>query len=77
MGFHPDDPLFNVRPRPRIVKDGAALMIVVETTPSPSNSITFCLGNLATNRGNNVLAIAEELWPYLFLSLSQHTFPMV
>ena len=31
---------------------------VVETVLSPSNGITFCPGSLATNRGNDVLAIA-------------------
>ena len=64
MGLHPDDLSFNVRARPRIVKDGAALRGVVETVPSSSNSITFCPGSLATNRGNFMLAIAEDLWPY-------------
>ena len=64
MGLHPDDPSFNVRGRPRIVKDGAALRRVVETVPSVSNGITFCPGSLATNRNNDVMAIAEELWPH-------------
>ncbi len=64
MGLHPDDPSFNVRGRPRIVKDEAALRRVVETVPSPSNGITFCPGSLATHRSNNVLAIAERLWPH-------------
>ena len=64
MGLHTDDLSFNVRARPRIVKDGAALRGVVETVPSSSNSITFCPGSLATNRGNFMLAIAEDLWPY-------------
>jgi len=64
MGLHPDDPSFNVRARPRIVKDRAALKRVVGIVPSPSNGITFCPGSLATRRENDVLAIAEELWPH-------------
>jgi mannonate dehydratase len=64
MGLHPDDPSFNVRGRPRIVKDAAALRRVVETVPSSSNGITFCPGSLATNLDNDVMAIAEELWPH-------------
>ena len=64
MGLYPDDPSFHVRVLPRIVKDGAALRRIVETVPSPSNGITFCPGSLATNRGNDVLAIAEKLWPH-------------
>ena len=64
MGLHPDDPAFNVRGRPRIVKDGAALERVVDIVPSASNGITFCPGSLATNRHNDVLDIAEQLWPH-------------
>ena len=64
MGLHPDDPSFNVRARPRIVKDSATLKRVVGIVPSPSNGITFCPGSLATRRENDVLAIAEELWPH-------------
>ena len=64
MGLHPDDPSFNVRGRPRIVKDKAALKRVVDIVPSASNGITFCPGSLATNRDNDVLAIAEQLWPH-------------
>ena len=64
MGLHPDDPSFNVRARPRIVKDSAALKRVVGIVPSPSNGITFCPGSLATRRENDVLAIAEEMWPH-------------
>ena len=64
MGLHPDDPSFNVRGRPRIVKDSAALKRVVDIVPSASNGITFCPGSLATNRDNDVLAIAEQLWPH-------------
>ncbi|SVE06466.1 uncharacterized protein METZ01_LOCUS459320, partial [marine metagenome] len=64
MGLHPDDPSFNVRGRPRIVKDGAALQRVVDIVPSASNGITFCPGSLATNRHNDVMSIAEQLWPH-------------
>ena len=75
MGLHPDDPSFQVRARPRIVKDGAALRGVVETVPSSSNSITFCPGSLATNRGNFMLAIAEDLWPhFVFVTFATYFF---
>ena len=64
MGLHPDDPSFNVRGRPRIVKDAAALQRVVHIVPSASNGITFCPGSLATNRHNDVMDIAQKLWPH-------------
>jgi mannonate dehydratase len=53
-----------VRGRPRIVKDGAALQRVVDIVPSASNGITFCPGSLATNRHNDVMDIAQKLWPH-------------
>jgi mannonate dehydratase len=64
LGLHPDDPSFNVRGRPRIVKDGAALQRVVDIVPSAANGITFCPGSLATNRRNDVMDIAARLWPH-------------
>ena len=64
MGLHPDDPSFNVRGRPRIIKDGAALQRLVDIVPSASNGITFCPGSLATNRRNDVVDIAAKLWPH-------------
>lgn len=64
MGLHPDDPSFNVRGRPRIIKDGAALQRLVDIVPSVANGITFCPGSLATNRRNDLVDIAARLWPH-------------
>ena len=64
MGIHPDDPAFNVRGRPRIIKDQDALERVIRIIPSPSNGITFCPGSLATNRNNDLIAITNNLWTH-------------
>ena len=65
MGLHPDDPSFNVRARPRIVKDSAALKEGRWDCATCSVQWHHVLsGQSATRRENDVIAIAEEMWPH-------------
>jgi len=61
MCIHPDDPPFPILGLPRVVSTEKDLGDVINSTPSPSNGITFCTGSLGARGDNDLPGIVERL----------------
>jgi mannonate dehydratase len=70
MCIHPDDPPFPILGLPRVVSTENDLLDVVNTSPSPSNGLTFCTGSLGARGDNDLPAMIGRLGKHIhFLHL--------
>ena len=70
MCIHPDDPPFPILGLPRVVKNEADLIDIVNMYPSPANGITLCTGSLGANAANDIPGIIARLGQHIhFLHL--------
>jgi len=61
LAIHPDDPPWPILGLPRIVKDRADLVRVLEASDDPANGLTFCTGALGARRGADLAGMAGDL----------------
>lgn len=60
LAIHPDDPPWPILGLPRIVKDRADLVRVLEASDDRANGLTFCTGALGARRGADLAGMASE-----------------
>lgn len=60
MAIHPDDPPRPIFGLPRIVKNRADLLRIVETVDDPCNGLTVCSGSLGADPANDMVALVKE-----------------
>jgi mannonate dehydratase len=74
MAIHPDDPPWDMFGLPRIITGMDSYRRLFAAVPEINNGITFCTGSLGAGRGNDLVAMAEELAPRIhFAHLRQIT----
>ena len=61
MASHIDDPCWSVFGLPRIVKNQANLLRLMQAVPNPHNGVTLCTGSLSSDPANDIPAIIRSL----------------
>lgn len=60
MAIHPDDPPRPIFGLPRIVKDRADLLRLLDIVDDPANGLTLCSGSLGASCKNDIPALVRE-----------------
>ncbi|RPA63702.1 mannonate dehydratase [Aerococcus agrisoli] len=61
MAIHPDDPPFDMFEYPRITKNKADILKIVNAVDSPCNGVTFCTGSYGANPENDLVDMIHSL----------------
>jgi mannonate dehydratase len=61
MAIHMDDPAWSVFGLPRIVKNKADILKLMDAVPNPRNGVTLCTGSLGSNPKNDIPDIIRSL----------------
>lgn len=61
MAVHMDDPAWSVFGLPRIVKNKADILRLMDAVPNPHNGVTLCTGSLGSNPQNDIPDIIRSL----------------
>lgn len=61
MAIHMDDPAWSVFGLPRIVKNKADILRLMDAVPDPHNGVTLCTGSLGSNPDNDIPDIIRSL----------------
>lgn len=60
MAIHPDDPPYSILGLPRVVTNMDDIDFLVNCHPSYYNGLTFCIGSLGANPGNDLLSLFKS-----------------
>jgi mannonate dehydratase len=71
--IHPDDPAFPIFGLPRVMSTAADVRAMFAAVPSLACGLTLCTGSFGSNRGNDLLAMAEEFAPRVHFAHLRNT----
>jgi mannonate dehydratase len=71
--IHADDPSFPIFGLPRVMSSAADVRAMYTAVPSQACGLTLCTGSFGSNRGNDLVAMAEEFAPRIHFAHLRNT----